>query len=234
MTDVTSAETQRPPSPDNLRQMQEQRMREILDPSHSALLVIDMQEDFVGSNGKASTLWHQDIEPMQRIVPTIQDMVDLFREQGRPVIWTRTFEDPEDRSVAGLDRFIFFEKGDKEGEVACLRGTPGAELVMEPAEGEVIIDKIKGSAFVGTDLEKWLEKNGVKTVMVVGVKTQRCVGSTVKDLYDHGKTHVVVLEDCVGSDSQEQHDATIKELRTFYPPVTTSDVVKKAWAKPKI
>lgn len=233
MTDMAPAETHRPPSPDNLRQMREQRMKEILDPAQAALLVIDMQEDFVGPNGKAATLWHQDIEPMQRIIPRIQDMVDLFREQGRPVIWTRTFEDPEDRSVAGRDRFIFFEKGDREGEVACLRGTPGAELVMEPMEGEVIIDKTKGSAFAGTNLEEWLEQNGVKTVMVAGVKTQRCVGSTVKDLYDHGKTHVVVLEDCVGSDSQEQHDATIKELRTFYPPVITSEVVKEAWAKPK-
>lgn len=212
--------------------LMEQRMHEILDPSNpSALLVIDMQEDFVGNEGKAVKLGHN-IAPMQAIIPKIKKVQDMFYALGKPVVRTRTFEDVERRNVAGRDRALFLEKvvgpGDEEYGVFCLPGTKGAQLAMASRAEDIIIDKTRGSA-VTSELEAYVKENGIKTIYVTGVKTQRCVRATVNDLYDKLNVHVVVLEDCIATDDDDQQRINIQEMRRFYPPVITSDRLAQEW-----
>lgn len=218
------------PHPSSLEALQEQRLHEILNPAHTALLVIDLQNDFLSSEGKSASLWHQDIAAMQATMPRIEAVTDQFYAQGRPIIRTITYEDPELRTVAGRDRFLWFEGNDREGEVACLKGTWGAELYKPPRDTDIIIEKDRISAYVGTELPKVIKEQGIKTLVIVGLKTQRCVARTAQDLYDNEPDlHVVVLEDCVASDDATLHEATMQELKRFYPPVITSDDFSRVW-----
>ncbi|HEX4774238.1 MAG TPA: cysteine hydrolase [Candidatus Saccharimonadales bacterium] len=214
----------------NLEPLQEQRLHEILNPTHTALLVVDLQNDFLSPEGKSSAMWHQDINAMQATLPKIEAVTNLFYAKGRPVIRTRTYEDPELRTEAGRDRFLWFEGNDREGEVACLKGTWGSELYTPARDGDIVIEKERISAYVGTELPKVIAEQALKTLVVVGLKTQRCVARTVQDLYDNEPSlHVVVLEDCVASDNTALHDATMTELKMFYPPVISSEGFERVW-----
>jgi len=218
------------PNPSSLEALQMQRLHEILNPAHTALLVIDLQNDFLSSQGKSASLWHQNVAAMQATIPKIEAITDQFYAKGRPVIRTITYEDPELRTEAGRDRFLWFEGNDREGEVACLKGTWGAELYKPPRDDDILIEKDRVSAYVGTELPKVIKEQGIKTLVIVGLKTQRCVARTAQDLYDNEPDlHVVVLEDCVASDDVALHAATMQELKRFYPPVITSDDFSRVW-----
>jgi len=216
--------------PTNLEALQEQRLDEILNSDHIALLVIDLQNDFLSLDGKSAALWHQDVTSMKAILPRIEAVAEMFYAKGRPVIRTVTYEDPELRTEAGRDRFLWFEANDRENEVACLKGTWGAELYVPARNGDIVIEKERISAYVRTELPRVIDEQGIKSLVVVGLKTQRCIARTVQDLYDNEPNlHVVVLEDCVASDDSNLHEAMISELKRFYPPVISSVTLSKIW-----
>lgn len=217
----------------DIKNFQEQRLREILDPSKpSALLIIDMQNDFVSDDGKSAVNWHQNIAPMQAIAPKIEKITEMFDALGKPVIRTINYEDIGERTRAGRDRAIFMEGvvefEDENFNVACIRGTKGAELALPARNGDVVIEKNRSSAYT-PELARYLKEQGIFTVFVTGVKTQRCIEATLRDLYDKSDVHVVLLEDCVASDDVNQHEARLVEMRKFYPPVVTSDRLVEAW-----
>ena len=115
-----------------------------------------------------------------------------------------------------------------------MKGTSGAELFVPAEEGDLVIEKTKISAYVDTQLAGIIATEGIGTLFVTGLKTQRCVARTVQDLYDNEPNlHVVVLEDCVASDDEALHKATMDEIRRFYPPVLTSNILAQAWVSPE-
>lgn len=228
---ITLVEPQETP---DIKEQQERRLTEILDSRKpSVLLVIDMQNDFVANDGKSVVNWRQNIAPMQAIIPKIEAVTDMFHVLRKPVIRTINYEDVDKRTTAGRDRALFMEHvatpEDEDFGVACIRGTKGAELALPAREGDVIIEKNRSSAYT-PELKKFLTENGIATVFITGVKTQRCIEATLRDLYDQASVHVVLLEDCVASDDIEQHKASLKEMRRFYPPVITSAHLREAWS----
>lgn len=125
----------------------------------------------------------------------------------------------------------FFEDNDREGGVACLKGSPGAELYVPLSEGEILLEKDKISAYVDTPLSEIIARERIGTLFITGIKTQRCVARTIQDLYDNEPNlHVVALEDCIASDDAALHQALIAEIRAFYPPMLTSSDLERAWA----
>ncbi len=211
-----------------LQQAQEQRLKEILSPEGCGLLVVDMQNDFLSPEGK-SAHWGHNYQAMQAIVPKVREAIRLFRERARPVIWTKNYEDPKFRSTAGLDRFLWMENNDAD-LVACLQGSHGAEFYIKPHDEDVVIEKRRFSAYIDTGLKDVIHNLQLKTVVIVGVKTQCCVMRTTHDLSENEPDlHVVVLEDCVASDDQIQHNAVIAELNRFYPPVIQLQTLKEKW-----
>ncbi len=218
----------------SLESLKEERLKEILNPQKAGLLIVDLQNDFLAPDGKSAALWHQNVEPMRAVLPAIDRVTELFHQIGRPVIRTKTYEDPELRTEAGRDRFLWFEENEREEGVACLKGTSGAELFVPAEEGDLVIEKTKISAYVDTQLAGIIATEGIGTLFVTGLKTQRCVARTVQDLYDNEPNlHVVVLEDCVASDDEALHKATMDEIRRFYPPVLTSNILAQAWVSPE-
>lgn len=207
------------------------RLKQILNPKHAGLLIIDLQEDFLSDIGKTADVSLKGLHRMQKIIPTINFLHDIFRDGRLPTIWTQTFEDPKYRSVADIDRFVWLEGG-LESHVMCLEHTHGADLIEELGEGDELLKKYHPSAYRNTNLSNLIKKHSIKTLYVVGVKTNRCVLRTIQDLHENEEDlHVVPIEDAIATDDLEQQKATIKELKQFYPPVITSKQLARAWSK---
>ena len=111
-----------------------------------------------------------------------------------------------------------------------IEGTWGAEFVaeLEPRPGELVVKKYRSSAFYESDLDLLLRAEGIRTVLVAGCTTEGCVESTVRDLsfYDY---FGVVLSDCVGSDLQELHDASMRVMGAHRADIATSAEVASLW-----
>ncbi|MDH2429083.1 cysteine hydrolase [Sphaerisporangium sp. TRM90804] len=173
------------------------------DPAHTALLIIDMQRDFVEPGGFGETLGN-DVSLLQRVVPPLRDVLDATRLAGMTVIHTREGHLPDlsDCPPAKLNRgtpsLRIGDQGPK-GRI-LIRGEYGHDIVDElaPAEGELIIDKPGKGAFYATDLHRELRDRDVHRLVVTGVTTEVCVHTTVREANDRGY-ECLVLSDCVGS-----------------------------------
>lgn len=173
------------------------------DPTAAALLVIDMQRDFVEPGGFGELLGN-DVTLLRAAVEPIRRVLEAFRARGMMVIHTReghrpdlTDLPPAKKSRGRLKTGI----GDlgPMGRV-LIRGEPGHQIIPElaPAAGEFVVDKPGKGSFYATELESMLRARGIRSLIVTGVTTEVCVHTTVREANDRG-FECVVLEDCVAS-----------------------------------
>jgi nicotinamidase-related amidase len=166
------------------------------DPARSAVLVIDMQRDFIDPGAPIAA------PGGPAIVPAVNRLVALGRGRGLPVIFTQEMHRP-DRSDFGIE--LEFEPPH------CLEGTPGMDLVPEldvRAGDYRILGKRRYDAFLGTDLETLLRSRGIETLLVAGVCTDICVSSTVQHARN-ADFRCIVVRECVAGTSQERHEAAL-------------------------
>jgi nicotinamidase-related amidase len=180
----------------------------------AALLVIDMQHDFVDRGAGCYA------PGAERIVPTLAALLGICRAAGVPVIHTRELHRP-----GGVDSGRELDSGPgmltaAPGEPAVpwhtIRGTLGAEIVTElgPLPGDHVVDKTRFSCFLGTDLEFLLHGLEISTLLVTGVCTDVCVLWTVGDAFQRDY-HVRVIEDCTAGSAPDRHDAALLIMRSF-------------------
>jgi nicotinamidase-related amidase len=175
----------------------------VFDPAHSALMVIDMQRDFVEPGGFGETLGN-DVSQLRAVIPPLQAALAATREAGITVIHTREGHRPDlsDCPPAKLTRgepsLRIGDPGPK-GRV-LIRGEYGHDIIDElaPAEGELVIDKPGKGSFYATGLDDTLRSRGITSLIVTGVTTEVCVHTTVREANDRGY-ECLVLADCVGS-----------------------------------
>ncbi|RTR37678.1 cysteine hydrolase [Shewanella canadensis] len=186
------------------------------DPATTALVVIDMQRDFVEPGGFGEALGN-DVSLVRSAIEPCGKLLDTAREAGIMVIHTREghradlTDCPPAKLTRGGKTFIG-EKGPK-GRI-LIRGEAGHDIIPElyPIAGEPIIDKPGKGAFYQTDLHLILQNNNIKTLIVCGVTTEVCVGTTVREANDRGY-ECIVPEDCVGSYFPEFHQSTLDMLK---------------------
>jgi nicotinamidase-related amidase len=190
------------------------KLSELVAPAHTALLLIDMQRDFVGSDGFFGSLGI-DLTMYDETRPRLAALLEAARRHGVLVIHVQNTALPDRMSDSPAQiRFNMrmHESARRDGPPLryTVPGTPGHEFVTElaPLPGELVVRKYRSSAFWGTNLELLLRSNGIQTVVVGGCTTEGCVESTARDAMfsDH---YVVIADDCVGSDDKEQHDASM-------------------------
>ncbi|AWS41366.1 cysteine hydrolase family protein [Streptosporangium sp. 'caverna'] len=173
------------------------------DPRHTALLLIDMQRDFVEPGGFGETLGN-DVAMLRRVIPPLQEVLAATRQAGMTVIHTREGHLPDlsDCPPAKLGRgapsLRIGDPGPK-GRI-LIRGEYGHDIIDElaPADGELVLDKPGKGAFYATDLERVLQAGEIRSLIVTGVTTEVCVHTTVREANDRGY-ECLVLSDCVGS-----------------------------------
>ena len=175
----------------------------VFDPARAALLVIDMQRDFVEPGGFGETLGN-DVGQLRAVIPPLQAALAATREAGITVIHTREGHLPDlsDCPPAKLTRgepaLRIGDPGPK-GRI-LIRGEYGHDIVDElaPIDGEAVIDKPGKGAFYATGLDDTLRSAGITSLIVTGVTTEVCVHTTVREANDRGY-ECLVLADCVGS-----------------------------------
>lgn len=207
-------------------------LEELVDPRSSALLVVDMQNDFVGRGGVVEARGEGRETALRGIVTHTVEVVRRGREAGVLVAYLRYARTSDHRfeSPASL-RWMVLKRGYAADRVSALEGTWGAQIVdaLAPHPGDTVIDKRRPSGFFGTGLNQALKARGIRTVMLAGVSTHGCVEATARDaeLNDY---YVVVLEDCVGAYSEALHRAALTVMASRYE-VTGSGAVLEAWSR---
>jgi biuret amidohydrolase len=169
------------------------------DPDSTALIVIDMQRDFLLPGGFGESLGN-DVSQLRRTIEPLSAFLATWRAAGLPVIHTREGHLPDlsDCPPAKLARGGIGEQG-AFGRI-LIRGEYGHDLIdeLQPVPGEPVVDKPGKGAFYATELQDLLEKGGIKSLLVAGVTTEVCVHTTVREANDRGY-ECLVLADCVGS-----------------------------------
>jgi len=184
------------------------------DPAHTALVLIDMQRDFLEPGGFGALLGN-DVAPLRRIVPACQRLLALAREHGLRVIHTQEAHDPlladcppSKKARGGLACGI----GDPGplGRV-LVAGEPGAGFVPEllPQSGDTVLRKPGKGAFHATALDAILHAQGITHLLIGGVTTEVCVQTTMREAYDRGYGCLLV-QDWAASYVPHFHDAVVE------------------------
>ena len=173
------------------------------DPSSTALLVIDMQRDFLLPGGFGESLGN-DVSQLRRTIEPLAALMTAARAAGLPVIHTREGHKPDlsDCPPAKLNRGAPSMRIGDPGAFGriLIQGEYGHDIIdeLQPVGDEVVIDKPGKGAFYATELGEILDKSGIKSLVVTGVTTEVCVHTTVREANDRGY-ECLVLADCVGS-----------------------------------
>ena len=209
-------------------------LAELVDPAHSALLVIDMQRDFCEPGGAFDELG-VDLSMYPPLIPRIARLIAGARRAGVPVIFIQMTVLPGRASESPAQiRFNLRLHLASHGDVEPLRyaadGSAGQEILPElaPAEGDLVVKKYRSSGFWGTNLDMLLRSNGIKSIVVTGCTTEGCVESTARDAL-FNDYYVVIAEDCVASDDRAQHEASLLLMRHRFD-MADADEVLRLWA----
>jgi nicotinamidase-related amidase len=204
-------------------------LAELVDPAHTALLLIDMQCDFVEPDGAFGMLGI-DLSMYRETRPRLTGLLEEARRAPVLVVHVQNTTLPGRLSDSPAQiRFNLRMHEANRRDAAPLRysveGTPGHEIVEElrPEAGEIVVKKHRSSAFWGTDLDLLLRSNGVRTVVIGGCTTEGCVESTARDAM-FNDFYVVIAVDCVASDDREQHDASLLLMRHRFDLATAGEI----------
>lgn len=172
-------------------------------PGRTALVVIDMQRDFIEKGGFGDSLGN-DVTRLEAIIPTTAKLIDLFRRKKWPVVHTREAHLP-DLSDCPPSKISRGDAPLKIGETGAMgrllvRGEPGNQIVdaLKPIMGEVVIDKPGKGMFWNTDIQSILDNKGVTHLVFAGVTTEVCVQTSMREANDRGY-ECLLVEDATES-----------------------------------
>ncbi len=200
-----------------------------LDPKKTALLIVDMQNEFIArDSGEALTFkengeWERWIPFHDRLdeiaVPNTVKLLNYFRENSMEVTYGRIAclkPNGEDRSPV--------QKSVGWNGMLIPINSYGAQMVAElaPMPGEIVVNKTTDSVTTGTNYLQLIRYMGIETVVVTGIVTDQCVASTVRGLADDG-LQVICVEDCCAAPDIALHDAELKIMNNIYCNVLSTD-----------
>jgi nicotinamidase-related amidase len=194
----------------------------VIDPKKTALLMIDMQEEYVFETGGPYR-----VPEAKRRIPAMQRLLAEFRRRGLPVIHTafsktHLYQDrplrgslmPNRAADAGFDDSHLFQNAKFVPE-------------LQPLESEIVILKPSYGAFFDTPLETILKRNGLDTVVLAGILTDCCVGTTARQAYERG-FGAIVVSDATAAALPEFHEAELNILRRSFARVLNVEQVVEA------
>jgi nicotinamidase-related amidase len=207
-------------------------LEETASPKTSALIVVDMQNDFCTKGGHYEKAG-KNLNQIQSIIPQLSKLIHTAREYGIPVIYVQNTQIPGGSylSPPAIAHLLARWK-DESNILYTLEGTWGHQIIedIKPERTDFIVKKHRPSAFAGTDLDLILRSSGVDTIIVTGVVTEGCVESTARHgwLKDY---YVVIAEDCVASSTAELYRAQMKLMKKIYHFVVPAKKLITTWQK---
>ena len=197
-----------------------------LDRHDTALLVIDMQNAFLDDRGSMvrrgfdTTRLRAAVEPCGRLIA-------LARASQVPVIQTR-FVFRADYRDAGVRVRELLPNTMTTNSLAA--GTWDVEIIdaLAPSGNDIVIDKNRPSAFIGTPLDTILRDQGIRSIVICGITTNMCVETTARDAsqFDY---RTFVVSDATAEMEQSRHDHAINTLGLLFARIVTVDDVAEAW-----
>jgi ureidoacrylate peracid hydrolase len=195
------------------------------DPRHAALIVIDVQNDFVADDGFFARIG-ADVKAIQRErIPALLNLIEHARAAGVLVVFVQAIYDPQYVSPAMRERNL----RRKVEMPRCLTGEWGSDFyAVRPLPHEPVIVKHRYSAVPNTELLPTLEKHGIRSLLLTGVSTDTCVESTGRDAYfvDY---YVSIIRDCSGAYSERDHEGALERFDRDYGAVVTSGELIQVW-----
>jgi ureidoacrylate peracid hydrolase len=193
-------------------------------PENAALVVVDVQNDFCADDGYFGRVG-ADVKAVQRMIPSLQRLIDRARAAGVLVVFVRAIYDPPYVSAPMRERNL--RKGREMSR--CLTGTWGADFYgVRPRQGEPIVVKHRYSGVINTELDAVLKRHGVKSLLMTGVATDTCVESTARDAYfiDY---YVTLVSDCCGAFNEQDHLGALARFDRDYGAVVTVGDIIACW-----
>ena len=197
-------------------------LRALLTPDRCVLLVVDIQNDFCHDDGVFGRAGLE-LGAIQAAVDRLLGLIDTARVARIPVIFIKTHHDRWTNTPAWLTRHSRI-RGD-----ICATGSWGAEFYkVSTGPDDRVVTKHRYSGFFGTDLEVILRSLGRSTVLLSGATSNVCVETTARDAFMRDY-HVVLIEDCTGAPTKEEHEGTLHNMRTYFGHVADSHSVTALW-----
>ena len=183
----------------------------------TAMVVIDMQRDFLDPRGYAAKTG-LNIAPMQGVIPAVRRVLDAARAAGLMIVHTREGHLPDLSDCPPVKLARSRNAGAEVGSTGPLgrmliRGESGHDFIdeLQPAAGETVIDKPGYSAFARTDLDQRLRVRDIDTLLLCGITTEVCVSSTLRDAVDRGYRCITVGDACASA-FPDLHDAALRMI----------------------
>lgn len=187
------------------------------DPHYLALVIIDMQRDFLEPGGFGDSLGN-DVQQLRSIIPTIKTLLDRFRTLHLPIIHTQEChlsdlsDCPLSKRIRGNAKLRIGDLGPM-GRI-LIKGEPGNAIIPElaPQEDELVIPKPGKGAFYRTRLESELQARGITHLLFTGVTTEVCVQTSMREANDRGYESLLI-EDATASYFPAFKQATVEMIR---------------------
>ncbi len=202
-------------------------LEEVVHPRQTALVVVDMQNDFVHGRGRTTPKKGEPLNPPQKIIPSLREFVAVCRKTRVPVFWIVTHHEKDIDFPAY--KALMVRRG---GVPVCREGTKGAELIKElvPDKEERLFAKHGYDGFTGTDLDICLKNRGITTLIMSGVATGTCVAATLTRGFHLGY-YLVACSDLTANISNGSKDVFLESFAQHYALVAASKEVAKIWDK---
>jgi len=197
---------------------------------NTALVIVDMQNDFLHKQGYFESMGY-DVSDMRALIPTIRDVLAFARDRGLLVVHTRQGCRADLSDLPEVMRSRSRLAGAEIGSPGpmgrfLIRGEAGHGIIddLAPLSNEPVVDKVGSSAFCGTDLDAILRARRIRNLMMTGITTDVCVHSTIRSAIDRGYD-CMLLEDCTAATVRDNYVAalsTIKQEGGYFGSVASS------------
>lgn len=198
--------------------------------AETAVLVIDMQNDFCNDEGRLAQQGGN-IQMIKSIIPGLNTFLNEARKKGAHICWIKHINSDLTMSEAWLRKRSELGRNKK---TLCEDGTWGSEIVkpLSVHKNDIVIKKHRHGAFYKTDLDIYLRTMKIKNLVITGISTNACVDTTIREAYSHDY-FVYVPVDLVATSMSEFHEPFLENANRYFATLVNTEKLLNDWAEQK-